>query len=624
MFHADEPIKTSAEDKLGRREFAKYVSDSILAYEDSSCLVLGIIGEWGSGKTSIINMITEHLEESNKTNLKIIKFNPWLFSGQEALLLNFFEELRNNLGNEIKEKLDKYLSKLVPDQIGVQLGLNIKYNIKSSKSSPENLEKIKDDLDKSVENANIKLVIVIDDIDRLTAEEIRQIFQMIKIVDLPNTVYISSFDKKTVVKALEKVQEGDGEEYLEKIIHVPFEIPPLGSKEIREILESELKELFKEDINIEDTLPYLKNMRNVKKYMNLLKFKFNAIGEETNKEDLANITILELFEPKLYKEIYENRESFTSYPSLGTLNPLYEKATKKMKEIYKKADNNAKNILKSLFPLLNNITWPYDELRKEKRICTVENFDTYFKLSINESLNLSSDQIRQLIKATEDSKALKKIISKDNFLYLKFLNIHVDEIPPENIVNVLATLLDIEFNHPDFYGCCSLSCEIIFKLLRKMETDRRLQVIKKSIRNGQSIYLALYTFATQGEEKLQVLGEKELESLINLLIEKLHRLAQTDLHGLFYPDTFGNIIELWNVIEPYGVDPYIRELMKDDHLLVEFIKRTTPRFNLQDFVRVDKLDKNEREDLIRRLEKLSSQKELANNAKRILEQLKME
>lgn len=157
-----------------------------------------------------------------------------------------------------------------------------------------------------------------------------------------------------------------------------------------------------------------------------------------------------------------------------------------------------------------------------------------------------------------------------------------------------------------------------------METDRRLQVIKKSIRNGQSIYLALYTFATQGEEKLQVLGEKELESLINLLIEKLHRLAQTDLHGLFYPDTFGNIIELWNVIEPYGVDPYIRELMKDDHLLVEFIKRTTPRFNLQDFVRVDKLDKNEREDLIRRLEKLSSQKELANNAKRILEQLKME
>src|SRR5205823_6161323 len=86
--------------------------------------------------------------------------------------------------------------------------------------------KLRDDLAGHLAAQKKKLVIVVDDIDRLTADETRELFRLVKsVANFPNTIFILSFDREATARALDKFQDGKGNEYLEKIIQVPFEIP---------------------------------------------------------------------------------------------------------------------------------------------------------------------------------------------------------------------------------------------------------------------------------------------------------------------------------------------------------------------------------------------------------------
>jgi len=92
-----------------------------------------------------------------------------------------------------------------------------------------------------------KIIVVIDDIDRLNNTEIRQIFQLIKSLgDFPNTIYMLAFDSDVVKNALEKVQGGSGIGYLEKVVQIPFEIPLISKQEVEHLLFSKLDELIKD------------------------------------------------------------------------------------------------------------------------------------------------------------------------------------------------------------------------------------------------------------------------------------------------------------------------------------------------------------------------------------------
>ena len=90
---------------------------------------------------------------------------------------------------------------------------------------------------------------IIDDIDRLTNTQIRDIFQLVKQVgNFPNIIYVLSMDREVVCRALESVHDIDGAEYLEKIVQIPFEIPALLKPRLREIfltnLENTVKTIF--------------------------------------------------------------------------------------------------------------------------------------------------------------------------------------------------------------------------------------------------------------------------------------------------------------------------------------------------------------------------------------------
>ena len=93
MFKEDKDVKISG-DTLNRKNFAKSLASNIQNYFErqdvNNCLTIGLMGEWGSGKTSLLNMTEEYLKDSK---IKIIKFNSWLYSSYNQLVGQFFDEL---------------------------------------------------------------------------------------------------------------------------------------------------------------------------------------------------------------------------------------------------------------------------------------------------------------------------------------------------------------------------------------------------------------------------------------------------------------------------------------------------------------------------------------------------
>ena len=92
MISPDLPIMKSSEDKLNRESFVKSLANVILQSAFPTSFTVGLYGAWGSGKTSLLNMVIEQIERSI-TDVVILRFNPWLCSDPKQLITQFFKQL---------------------------------------------------------------------------------------------------------------------------------------------------------------------------------------------------------------------------------------------------------------------------------------------------------------------------------------------------------------------------------------------------------------------------------------------------------------------------------------------------------------------------------------------------
>ena len=329
MISPDLPITKSTEDKLNRGEFAKSLAKTISQYSFPSSFTIGLYGEWGSGKTSLVNMMLEAVEDIDN-NAIILRFNPWLCSDPKQLITQFFMQmataikLKKPKAEKAWELIDQYAdvfdaASLIPGAgtIIATLGKTLaKEANERVEQRTKDLQESKNQIVNKMMEENIKIIVSIDDIDRLSEEEIIAVFQLVKaLADFPNTVYILAFDYDVVVHALSKVQYGDGKEYLEKIIQVPFEIPAPSIANIHEALFSKLDSILG-DIPEERWAKttwaelfqfglqnYIKSIRDVIRYTNVFLLKYELLKDETDPVDLLGLTALQVFEPSLYSKL---------------------------------------------------------------------------------------------------------------------------------------------------------------------------------------------------------------------------------------------------------------------------------------------------------------------------------
>ena len=105
-FNADQPIEHLEDDLLERRSLAEAIAQHIYSVPAEHGYTIAIVGEWGSGKSSLLNMVRDALE-SDANDIVTLRFNPWLFGGASDLLTRFFGELNTQLGQNENDAMKK-------------------------------------------------------------------------------------------------------------------------------------------------------------------------------------------------------------------------------------------------------------------------------------------------------------------------------------------------------------------------------------------------------------------------------------------------------------------------------------------------------------------------------------
>ncbi|WP_196886786.1 P-loop NTPase fold protein [Aureivirga sp. CE67] len=323
-FYSDNPIKNEKDDDLGRKDFAKQIAEKLIHTKtENSSFAVGVVAEWGSGKSSFLNMIQEKLE--NEKDAIIVEFNPWLHNGTEFITQDFFKTLSKELKpyhSKLSHDINKYLQLLVDSKHKSIKSFakplqTLLFPTKTAKEEFDNINTIIKDLNK-------KIFIFIDDLDRLDKAEVVEVLRIIRnTANFGNTFFIVAYDKEYVLKAVKEINDKH-ENYLEKIFQLEVPLPKFDIKKIQLFLNKHLLPLIQDDndlnnyslqtsaVRTENNISrtfysgYLNNLRDASRFLNTFIIIYEKFKTEIFIIDILNISLLKIKYLQIYNEIFSH------------------------------------------------------------------------------------------------------------------------------------------------------------------------------------------------------------------------------------------------------------------------------------------------------------------------------
>lgn len=447
----DIPLQDPGQDKLGYQKFAERLAKALYEMVPADGLVIALYGAWGSGKTTVLNFVRHYLTEHTKElpdeeRPVVIHFNPWWFSGTDKLLRQFFDQViakldpRDKKLKKIRKAFKNFAGAVValevPDSHIMSIQVVIRF-VQSLCQTTVSFEKLRSNLRELLCKCNQKIIVMIDDVDRLTADEIRQLFTVIKaVVNLPNITYLVAFDKSVVVEALSDLHKDSGEEYLEKIVQAPFDLPNPDENSLNEMFDIELAKILGDAFpfkSVEEKRRWnnifyggiaslLDTPRNVNRLINMLSVTYHMVKDVVNTVDFIAIEALRVLESTVYEKIKTHPSEFIdgyNQNSLGLTGEGNQNNGQEAKlhreefhrgylprtEVHLHAP--IKRILRQLFPKMFSEDQSTDKgvwARTENMVCTREHFDTYFQLDVPSGA-VSPVELGEAIEAARDAEA---------------------------------------------------------------------------------------------------------------------------------------------------------------------------------------------------------------------------
>jgi predicted KAP-like P-loop ATPase len=409
---ADRPSTNPTDDLYGHAPFAESIARSIVGYRGTDGLVLSLYGPWGSGKSTVISYVQHYLEQHPEADRPVIvAFNPWWFSGQDDLARAFLGQLQavftsSEKLKEIAESLGQFAVGLggLADLSGITAGMGKASGeviAHITKRTPTDLSKLKKKINDLLIEANTRVLVIADDIDRLMPDETRQLFTVIKgLADFPNVIYLLAFDREVVSKAIEQQSGLPGERYLEKIIQVPLELPITDRLALRNAFIKRLNAVMGDDELFNksywgDVFHYVDTMirvpRDVIRLINTLSVTYPALRGEVNPVDFIALEAIRVFHPALYDLLRSSRDALTGEDSSTQKDREAEAVAFRAKcaaVVPLEFKTNADDLLTAMFPKLGLPRQDWKRLgnfRLERRACHPEIFEIYFRFSILDS-----------------------------------------------------------------------------------------------------------------------------------------------------------------------------------------------------------------------------------------------
>lgn len=417
MRHSDRPITHPGEDLLERGDFALALAQSIDNLKlVSNGFVIGLIGPWGSGKSSVVELtlrylkhiemqrlsgacnerltlpdldsmadqflrvkpsidsyvnrgldvnlwdrrhssqeflracrsaenaelaerywsLTKRLEQSPR-NI-VIRFSPWLIAGNaelaSALLSDMARVLGEKLGQEVQDAFAALLDRLsqVAPLAGAAVdattfgafgglfaaGIDLSSRFARRLTTGPTLENVRERLRIKLRALDgYKIVVVIDDLDRLTPSEAVEMVSLVKgLGDLPNVLYLLCYDEMRLADLIKCGSNLDGSQFLEKIIQYPVHVPPVDAALLSRMIDKDLGELLGTLDNADSQRlsvvwfniirHYVQTPRDARRLVNAFSVAIAGLGDHTDSIDLLVLETIRVNEPSIYNWLRQN------------------------------------------------------------------------------------------------------------------------------------------------------------------------------------------------------------------------------------------------------------------------------------------------------------------------------
>lgn len=370
----DKPIAKLDEDLLKVKAYANALHNFII--NSDTPITIGLQGEWGTGKTSLMGIIREQLIASTIATSWV---NTWEYSmfrsaneTTPAVLQGMLDKLEEkckdegnwDIGDEASKKIKavgRFLGNVANQAVANKTGVNVQGAASDGGGVIQSqISSVKKDIGELIErlisssgNPYQKVVFFIDDLDRIPPSDAVEVLEALKnVFDIPQCVFILAIDYDVVVKGLEskfgkKTPENEREfrSFFDKIIQVPFSMP-IGAYGIEDLLYNKLKAMGFE-VSIEEAESFAKvvrytvgtNPRSLKRYLNSFSLidqvrrastEAEEEGEEASNFMLFSLLGIQISFPQIFRELTMNPnfdewdESFASKRSLN-LSEIQEK-----------------------------------------------------------------------------------------------------------------------------------------------------------------------------------------------------------------------------------------------------------------------------------------------------------
>lgn len=489
-------------DDYKRGGYANIICDKLISTYNSShksnskeslpSFTVGISGDWGSGKTSFLKLMKSYLENNNQI---CYDFSPWLCNSSNEVISEFFKMLRKKLSpynGNISKTSSNYLRSLVQTD---DHWFSKVFSLFMSDNEPSGEEY--DKLNEDIKNINKPIFIFIDDLDRLNADEMKEVFNLIRnTANFTNTFFILAYDREYVYNIIKNGGIKKSERYLDKFINLDIELPSHELDIITEMLINEINKntsisdkdseilinyiLTNSSMNLtyngtSGILNFFPTIRDVKRFINL----FNSTIYSFEKlNSITDIYIYDLFLLELLK--FKHRYVYnilkfapasllSNYKEKYVIRGRYKPEIKKYMNYdnYRGSDEDSENKKNPKYSLLEfllcfNKTANEEECVKVSKIlgelfvystsdnkyslCYSVNYYRYFLFRLDEK-SISISEFISIVNGGKGSTSFLELINqgKDNSLFHLIINlIPSNFIPLTKVLNAIFEYIELK------------------------------------------------------------------------------------------------------------------------------------------------------------------------------------
>lgn len=613
-------------DLLNRTKIITDLYNSINFCKNKEKFIISITGEWGSGKTTILNIVKEKLDKEKF--IIIDDFDIWKYSNEKSLIYGIVDEILKKININFSSLR---INEIVNGCLGI-LSSRMDIKLKYISSGNKMIEKLKIIVNNYLEKNDKRIILIIDNLERTNSNNILIVLKAIStVLGMERFIYVLSYDEEEMKSIFEEKLKINYD-YVEKIIQLPLRIPEISRERINKISNQCLKNLllyYGEDNNkIEEYITgfqifseNIKDLRGLKRKINsIVNTCFFGIND-LNKNDYFIIELINQENHKLYIQIKENCRFFAS-EDVSKIYGEYiwdqvsfnKEATKYFDDLFNIDENKKyKKILEIIFPNVkkynedrknnervqfeyegNNIIISRDNEKYRdsiinKRIYNARFFDLYFTKDENEFIEIIQE-IDEFIKWNNNSEyqndEIEEKLEKILYLYnginhkeiLEIFEFYIKYIE-KNKYSILKYLInnqqymknDIQFLGINTKRRAEIICSKIIEILSKEEAIKISQKIESDYKNVYFISNILY-FLNSDKEYNKKDNSEEVVNLIN------------ESYKILIENIFNNNINI------YSTENYSRHnmwcIMRDERIkkILEFIDKYTVFRFLSDFI----------------------------------------